>query len=197
MQSDQNARYAFILTADAKRYDAEQDMQLIRCTAKLVKEMGRSKSSLVEDQPQFSYLGQWHANLVYIKGRKCILFANDRILVNFIVPDVRRAEIRELDEMFRTSFQCVLSHEAFPQDLVEKIMSEYSEIGIGKSNNRSVLGSLNDLMFHYEHSILGSGGPHSPEVPAIISRLNRMPMRAKDGFIWPIEELLKLYEPAS
>ena len=99
--------------------------------------------------------------------------------------------------MFESMFHCVLAHEGFSQGLIEKVLTEYSEIGIGKTNNRSVLGSVNDLAFHYEHNILEIGGPHSAEVPSIITRLNRMPMRSKVGYIWPIEELGKLFETAT
>ncbi len=53
-------------------------MQLIHCTNKLQKEMGLKKADLCEVEPKFSYLGSWHANLIYVGGRKCILFAMSR-----------------------------------------------------------------------------------------------------------------------
>ena len=172
-------------------------MQLIRCTAKLLKEIGLKKSELVDESPKFSFLGQWHANLVYINRRKCVLFVNDKTLINFIVPDVSRAEIKNLGHMFESMFHCILADEGYSQEQIKKIFTEYSEIGIGKSNSRSVLGSINDLAFHYEHSILESGGCHSAEIPSIISRLNRMPMHASKNCIFPIDELQKLYPSAS
>ena len=171
-------------------------MQLIRCTAKLLKEIGLKKSELIDEPPEFSFLGQWHANLIYINRQKCVLFVNDKVLINFIVPDVSRAEIRNLAQMFKSMFHCVLADEGYSQEQITKILAEYSEIGIGKSNNRSVLGSINDLAYHYEYSILESGGSHSAEVPLIISRLNRMPMHSSKKCIFPIDELQKLYPPA-
>ncbi len=167
-------------------------MQLIRCTAKLLKEMGLKKSDLVDESPTISFLGQWHANLIYISRRKCILFANDKTLLNFIVPDISRAEIRNLDAMFKSMLRCVLAQESYSDENIEKILAEYTEIKIGKSNNRSALGSMNDLAFNYEYSIIESGGPHSPAIPAIIARLNRMPMRAGKDCIFPLKELGKL-----
>ena len=171
-------------------------MQLIRCTAKLLKEMGLKKTDLVDESPKFSFLGQWHANLIYINRRKCIIFVNDKILLNFIVADVSRAQIRKLNGIFESMFRCFLASEGFSKELVEKILAEYSEVKFAKSNSRSVLGSLNNLAFYYEYSICSSGGLHSPEVPAIIARLNRMPMRASVGYIYPLEELGKLFETA-
>ena len=168
-------------------------MQLIRCTAKLMKEIGLKKLDLVDESPENSFLGQWHANLIYINRRKCVIFVNDKILLNFIATDVSRAEIRKLDEMFRSLFRHFLASEGFSRELIEKMLAEYSEIKFGKSNNRSVLGSLNELAFHYEHSIIASEGSHSSEVSEIIKRLNRMPMRASVGYIYPIEELGRLF----
>ena len=172
-------------------------MQLIRCTAKPQKEIGLKKSDLVEANPPFSFLGQWHSNLIYINRRKCILFVNDKTLFNFIVPDMPRSEIRKLDEMFRLNFRCVLFAEGFSDELVEKALKEYASIQYVKSNDRGVLGSANDLAFHYEHGILRCGGVHSAEIPSIIHRLNRMPMSKKVGYIWPAEEIRKLYEAAT
>lgn len=171
-------------------------MALIRCTAKLIKEMGLKSSDLVENQPKSPVLGQWHANLISINRRKSVLFVNDRVLVNFIVPDVPRAQIKKLDVMFRGTFQCILSDEGFAPGVVTKIMGEYSKIGFAKSNSRNVLGSMNDLALHYETSIRESGGPHSAEVPRIIARLNRMPMKSTSGYIFPIKELTKLFDLA-
>jgi len=68
------------------------------------------------------------------------------------------------------------------------MLSEYDEIGFANSDSKSVLGSMNDLAFHYKYSILESGGVHSPAVPGIIRQLNRMPMSAIKE-VFPIEAL--------
>ena len=49
-------------------------MQLIRCTAKLLREAGLKPTESQHDDSLFSFLGQWHANLIYIDGRKSVLF---------------------------------------------------------------------------------------------------------------------------
>ena len=48
-------------------------MQLIHCTGKLQQEMGLKKADLCEVAPKFYYLGSWHADLLYIDRRKCVL----------------------------------------------------------------------------------------------------------------------------
>ena len=167
-------------------------MQLVRCTGKLLRELGLKRDDLTFEEPRFSFLGQWHANLIYINRQKAVLFVNDRTLFNFIIPGVSRAEIRDLANQFRHMLACILSEEGLPEAVKERILSEYEEVGVGKSSDRSVLGSSNDLAFHYKHRILEAGGIHSWRVPQIIRELNRMPMQAIPSK-FPIDELRQLY----
>lgn len=170
-------------------------MQLIRCTKKLQKEVGVKQSELCDDEPRFSYLGPWHANLIHIDRRKCVLFVNDKTLFNFIAPDVSRAQIRELDKLFRNYLLCVLADAGIAEASRVSILSEYDEMGFANTNSKSVLGSMNDLAFHYKYHILEAGGVHSPAVPEIIRRLNRMPMGSLK-YVFPIEALKALYQTA-
>ena len=171
-------------------------MPLIRCTKKLQKEMGRKKTDLHEVEPGSSRLGSWHANLIHIDRRKCVLFVNDRTLFNFIVPDVGRAQIRELDVLFREYLQCVLAEEGIPESARQKTVAGYKEVAYANSNSKSVLGSMNDLAFHYKFHIQSEGGVHSYLVPSIIRKLNRMPMGALQ-YKHPIEAMRQLYEQDS
>lgn len=168
-------------------------MQLIRCTGKLQKEMGVKKTDLVEGEPTFSFMGQWHTNLIYINKKKCVLFTNDKTLFNFIVTDVSRAEIKELSKMFIDNFYCILADEGIEQETINKICQEYGEVRYAKTSSKSVLGSMNDLAFHYKFLIQEAGSVYSHLVPGIIKQLNRMPMGPLK-YRYPIEALKALYE---
>ena len=158
--------------------------------------MGLKKSDQLDTEPHFSYLGSWHANLIHIDRRKCVLFVNDKTLFNFIAPDVSRAEIGNLNGLFKGYLRCVLADEGVMVPAREKIMSEYDEVGYAKTNSKSVLGSMNDLAFHYKHHIQEEGGVHSPAVPGIIRKSNHMPMGAIE-YACPIEALKAVYETAT
>jgi hypothetical protein len=177
-------------------FHAGKVMQLIRCTKKLQKEMGLKKNDVSENEPSESYLGSWHANLIYIDGKKCVLFVNDKTLFNFIVPDILRAHIRELSSIFKVNLECVLASEGVPESAKTTIMSEYDSIQYANTNNKSVLGSMNDLAFHYKYHIKSEGGVHSHAVPSIIKQLNHMPMGALED-VYPIEALKAIYENAT
>lgn len=167
-------------------------MQIIRCTQKLQKEIGLKKSDLAELEPEFSYLGSWHANLLHIDRKKCVLFVNDKTLFNFIVPDVNRSLIKELGKLFIRHLSCVLASEGLYEKAQEAIKAEYRDLAYAGTNSKSVLGSMNDLAFHYKHHILSEGGIHSAMVPEIIRKLNHMPMGALDCK-YPIYAIQSLY----
>ena len=160
-------------------------MQIIKCTAKLRKEMGLKNSSLSEVTPQTGLLGAWHANLIYVNRKKCVLFVNDKTLYNFAVTNLSRAEIKELDAIFIQHLLLNLLQEGFSDDVVKQLTQEYDSIQFAKTDSKSVLGSMNDLVFHYKLYLLEDGDNF---LPSIIRKLNRMPMGAKN-YAYPIEKL--------
>ena len=84
--------------------------------------MGLKQKDISSVEPSDSHIGSWHANLIYIDGRKCLLFVNDKTLFNFIIPAVPRAQIRELSNLFKANFECILSSEKIAENIKDKVM---------------------------------------------------------------------------
>ncbi|MGV6816680.1 MAG: DUF6933 domain-containing protein [Thiotrichales bacterium] len=106
----------------------------------------------------------------------------------FFTPDVSRAQIKKLSELFLGHLSCILSDEGVDEIAKNKILSEYESVEYARTKSRSVLGSLNDLAYHYTYHIQDAGGVYSAMVPEIIRKLNRMPMGALD-YKYSIEAL--------
>lgn len=66
-------------------------MQAIHCTKKLLMELGALGSKMPEELAS-GFIGPWHANLIRIKRRKCLLFTNDRTLYSFLVPGYKKRD---------------------------------------------------------------------------------------------------------
>lgn len=169
----------------------KRKMQIIRCTKKLQKEMGLTESKLSRQKPAHSFLGSWHANLIHINGRKCVLFTNDKTLFNFIAPELSRKLIRDLKIVFQRFLEVVVSEFGFGSGIQRKILEEYKDIEYSHSNNKKVLGSMNDLVQNYKYRILSQGGLHSCDFRSIIKEMNQMPMGALK-YEYPIEILRAL-----
>lgn len=155
--------------------------------------MGLKQAQLSTSEPVPAKLGPWHANLLYINGKKCVLFVNDKTLFNFIATGITKAQIKELSNIFVTLLGSALAHENIPEAIKNEILSEYSEMAYKNTDNKSVLGSINDLAFHYKYLIQTEGGINSPVIPEIISKLNHMPMGAID-YKYSIVALRDAYE---
>lgn len=138
--------------------------------------MGLKDPDLVPVNLIAESLGSWHANLLLIKRRKCVLFVNDRTRMNFIVPDVTRDYIKELGTMFLGMLHTVLAEEGFTEAQCKIIAGNGEAILFSKTASKSVLGSVNDFAAHYEYRILEAGSLHSSEIPDMIRNLNRIPV---------------------
>jgi len=154
--------------------------------------MGLKPKDLIEQEPASDILGTWHANLLLINRRKCVLFVNDKTLFNFIIPGVKKEQLGNLEDYFINHLQCILADENFSEGIREQIMQEYNTIGFANTNNKSVIGSMNELAFNYTVLIHQDGGINSCILPKIIYQLNRMPMKALD-YGYSIEALKGLY----
>ena len=121
-------------------------------------------------------LGDWHANLLRIDRYKCVLFTHDKTLVSLLVPGMRKAEFQTFTAVFHQQLFKLLNLEGLPQHQIAKMLNEYKSIKIGKTNNRSVLGSMNDLAFQAKYRIKVLGGLMSTDVAELNKALNRIPM---------------------
>jgi len=157
---------------------------IIRCTAKVLKELGVSRSQIKDYPDQPGPLQEWYANLFYRNRKKCLIFTNTDSLFSFIVPYVYRKDIKNILELFRKGLSKALFYETFDAEQIKKIMSLADDVIIAKTNNRSVLGSMNELVFQCQvyldmHEDEGEKG-----LILASHKLNETPMRGvkEEGF---------------
>ena len=163
-------------------------MAIVRCTKKLLAEL---KTKPSEETISSNVMGSWHANLLRIDRGKCILFTNDATLYSFFVPGLRKPHFENIRKVFGQNLFNNLLSENFPQNQIEVVLDEHREILIAKTNNRSVLGSMNDLAFQLTYRIGAMGGLFNIDLVELNHELNRIPLSAIKE-IYSIDELRKL-----
>jgi len=159
-------------------------MAILRCTKKLLSELNIRPG---DNQHLFDDLGSWHCNLLRIDRRKCILFTHDRTLYSFLVPCLTKPDFQNIYEIFRQNLLKNLIQEAIPQQHIELFLENTRKIKISKSNNRSVLGSMNELTFQLKYQINDEGGLLNTDIMMLNHDLNRIPMST-------IKEIFSIYE---
>ncbi len=145
---------------------------VLRCTQKLLRELGvepREPANDVSDSLD------WHATLLRIDRRKCILISHTQTLYTVVLLGVRRNDMGLLGELVGTAVQAALRDDGL-LDRAPVLPSAAPDLIYAKTNNRSVLGSMNDLQRLLSAAVAAVGGLHRVRPGELIQRLNRTPM---------------------
>ncbi len=167
-------------------------MQIIHCTKKLMNELETAPDRSIAPEPLSGFLGPWHANLIRIEGRKCILLTNDSTLYSFLVPRVKKKDLGNFRELFALHLKMNLTKEGFGPENVNKALEEYGEITIAPTKSRSVLGSMNDLADQADFLVSRAGGLEKGDMLTVNMMLNRIPMGAIK-YRYAIDKLYELF----
>lgn len=150
-------------------------MIIIRCTTKVLKELGIPKVQIKDYSDQTRLLQEWYANLFYLDRRKCLLFTHAGTLFSFVVAGVSRKDIKVLPELFRKELSKALFYEEFSSGQIEEFMKRAQEITIAKTTSRSVLASMNQILFEYPYILARFAHLGSDEAMVAVNReLNTM-----------------------
>ncbi len=143
---------------------------IIRCTQKLLAEL---KNKSTEGESVKDPFWGWHAKIFHIERRKCVLITNDTTLFTIFIPALRKSESESFHFVFGQHLFKNLLHENIPQRQIEAILSECENIKYQKTNNRSVLGSMNDQKIQLEYIIWTEGGLGRTDIYELNHELNR------------------------
>ena len=152
-------------------------MVQIRCTQKVVEELGLKEEDLSEVKEPTSLLGNWYSNLFILDKRKTLIFMNERTLLSFIVFGIRKKNIKDLPIVFHNGVKQLLLMEDFDDTVISNVTKDCLEIELTKTANRSLVGNLNDLMNLYKSFILADGGLNSCDLNSITKKINRRPQK--------------------
>ena len=131
-------------------------MTTVRCTGKFLKKLGIRDPG--EPPPPKNILGDWFANIIYTRHGHYVLLVSERSLLPILTT------ARNLDNLvprFMRQLDDVLLTLGVRRDLIDRELSLMEPLYFGRTNSRSVLGTMNDFVvsFKYELSI---GSDHSP-----------------------------------
>ncbi len=168
-------------------------MAYLRCTKKLLKQIGLDAAVRAREDASAETDDDWYAYLKWLEGRKCVLFTNVGTLYPFMVLDARKAQLRELSALFLAEYERNLLHLGATRRQIARELSVTRDLKIGKSRNPSILGSMNDYAFHAEVTVDALGGMKEADALLVSERLGEAPM-GMIGYSSGIRELQKKLE---
>jgi len=152
-------------------------MVQIRCTKKVYDLLGIKNTELNECKETDALLGNWYANIFKIERRKALIFMSEKTFYSFIILDVRKDNIKNIAAAFYLGLKQSLEREGFDDIAINMFLSDCKNIELTKTNSRTILGNLNDLVEQYKFSIYYDGSLSYCDIIDIIKNINRMPQR--------------------
>ena len=154
-------------------------MLILKCTQKVAKEL-KITLPQIDTEDNSSGLGDWFVNTLRFGHIKTLLFVNAPTLYSILV-EYKKKDLGDIGQFFRTHLSLNLQSERFEAKKIEKLLTEYQEVKLAKTDNRSVLGSMNDLGRLYQVQIEYKGGMKEIDLGLIIQDINRTPQLKRAG----------------
>ena len=115
-------------------------MFTVRCTQKLLRRLAQSEQSTAST----TVLGDWYANVLFSRPHQLVLCVSERSLLPVVLP---AKETNTLAPRLSVAVSEVLQRLGVAPTLIEREQIAMRDFAYGRTQNRRVLGSLNDLMF--------------------------------------------------
>lgn len=145
---------------------------VIRCTTKLLKLVeGSPSTQSMEPRPT-----DWYGNLLWLDGRKCLLLTHASTLFTLFEPDVTKPQVTPLGKLATRLIERELEAEELPRDMFGSLRTE--DWVVGRTRDRSVLGSMTDMRYQIERAVELSGGLRHVDVADVNRSLRRIPFSA-------------------
>jgi hypothetical protein len=117
-------------------------MVVLRCTQQLLVRLKRFDDRSPEEST--TLLGDWYGNLIRMGRRPALLFISAHSRLPVLIP-VRHAN--RLSAVFPDAVCATLAGLGIPQLAIDQERVHMSNVGFGRTNSRTLLGTLNDFSF--------------------------------------------------
>jgi hypothetical protein len=139
-------------------------------------------------------IGNWYLNIFRIERKPIFVLVNEKTFLSFIIhTGINKNNLQSLFDAFRNELEIYLKHEKFDDNIIKSILKQYLDIQITKTYDRSILGTMNNLIDIYKIMIYDEGGLKYCDLINIFLRINRIPQR-RLNWLFSIEQTRKLLE---
>jgi hypothetical protein len=153
-------------------------MLYLKCTGVVQKALGLPKTLVTDALPSSAPLGNWYIHRFDIGRRKAYIFMSEATLLSFILFQGKKPlTVQTLPNMMLAGLEQLLRMRGISQDAIERAIAPYHEGLFAKTDSRSDLGSLNDLVQRYQWLIESQGGLDRCDLTRIIMGSSEMPQR--------------------
>ncbi len=173
----------------------------LHCTKKLQAKLplsddgrlpGRLSGEVVAESP----LSGWHANLLLMQRRQCVLFVHDATRFPLFIPALKKPDFAELDYYFQDALMNSLLKLGATDAQMKAAEQLLAPLVCDSATDRSVLGTLNQMGQELEYMLVYDGAhvtDLSPYATSVWLAERPCQIRGKD-WVWPGRALLELLD---
>ena len=160
---------------------------LIQCTKKLLDELWVNAAEKEEDKtPLFS----WHANLIKINRKKCVVLMNDKNRYVIVLYGLKAKDFKNMDELITGAVRETFREECIKDEIIEKFIKNAGKITYSKTGGKSTVAKLNyacDEVKFYEF-LLDTGSIFQPLLSRRVST-SLVDKGSEGRYVRPYEEM--------
>jgi len=157
---------------------------IIQSTKKLQDMLGINATEVPSDIESFD---SWHGNVFMIGRRKCLLLTHTDILYSVFIYGITKQTFKSLAELVRSRLQIQMTIDNFIDTHIEKMLDKIQDIRYMKSSNKTVMGSMNNMVQILQHYNM------TEDEKFLNHRLNNAPYKIL-GYAYPSEMLKKVID---
>ena len=146
-------------------------MVTLRCTQKLLRRL--SEPVTENNEQPTTLLGDWYANILFSKPQQLVLCISERTLLPVVIP---AKDIQTLSDRLVVAVHEVLTAIGVDPQFAGKERTEMQDLRCGRTNNKRILGSLIDLMFHLEYYLHAEPADSLPQLSLHLSTIICKPL---------------------
>ncbi len=170
-------------------------MFVIGATKKVQNEI----SYTIEDDKDYQdvpAIFQWHANIISIYNRKCLLLMNNETGLNLTLFDLREQQFEHLDSVIKGSLRQLLQALEVDQAIIDQMEQQSSQIVYTKTASRQILGMMNEMKSMVEAK---TEDQSYDEIDAVeINKfMNKNMLFTPLKHTYPLETFVKYFEESS
>ncbi|MGR9048330.1 DUF6933 domain-containing protein [Halobacillus faecis] len=165
---------------------------VIGATKKLQNEINQPIED-VEGYTDVPEIYKWHANVVTINRRKCLLVMNNATGLNLTLFGLRKQQFEHLDNVIKGSLKQLFQLLGIEKRIADQMLGAADEIVYTKTNSRKVLGMLNEIKFFSED--MAAGTAYEDLDAAEINKYNNIKLVFSNlDQITPYKEFIRYFE---
>lgn len=127
-------------------------MFVIGATKKLQNELTKPIED-VEDYHEVPEIYQWHANIVTLNRRKCLILMNNATGLNLTLFGLKKQQFEHLDSVIKGSLKQLFQLLDIEKEIADNMLDKADEIVYTKTTSRKVLGMMNEIKFFAEDAV--------------------------------------------